>query len=129
MCFFKRRRAKREAAKLAEIEAEREALKQKQAKNAKKQEKVVKEVKPKPVEEKPSTVDKPPKYHVSQNKSKNSPYFKNWGVRRERSKKTIKYFDTQLEAIDYAQHLADQAGSSIVIHKVDGQIRKQDYSK
>jgi len=69
------------------------------------------------------------KYHVSQNKDDKNPQFKKWRVRKEGSTKTIKYFDTQKEAIDYAQELADKAGSSMVIHKVDGSIRKQDYSK
>jgi hypothetical protein len=69
------------------------------------------------------------KYHVSQNKDDKSPQFKKWRVRKEGSTKTIQYFDTQKEAIDYAQELADKAGSSMVIHKVDGSIRKQDYSK
>jgi len=75
------------------------------------------------------STEKAYKYHVSQNKDDKSPQFKKWRVRKEGSTKTIKYFDTQKEAIDYAQELADKAGSSMVIHKVDGSIRKQDYSK
>jgi uncharacterized protein YdaT len=72
---------------------------------------------------------KPAKYHVSQNKDTNSDSFKKWRVRKEGSTKTIKYFDTQKEAIAFAEELADKAGSSLVIHKVDGSIRKQDYTK
>ncbi|MCU0105739.1 DUF2188 domain-containing protein [Acholeplasma vituli] len=72
---------------------------------------------------------KNPKYHISMNKDEKSPYFKKWRVRKEGSTKTIKYFDTQKEAIDYAQGLAEKASTSVVIHKVDGSIRKQDYSK
>ncbi len=68
-----------------------------------------------------------PKYHVSQNKDKKSPAFKQWRVRKEGSKKTIKYFDTQAEAIDYAEDLAKKNDTSVVIHKVDGSIRKQEY--
>lgn len=69
------------------------------------------------------------KYHVSQNKDEDSEFFKKWRVRKEGSKKTIKFFDTQLEAIKYAESLAKNQDSSVVIHKVDGTIRKQDYSK
>ena len=32
-------------------------------------------------------------------------------------------------AIDFAKGLADNQDASIVIHKVDGSIRKQDYSE
>ncbi len=73
--------------------------------------------------------NKPGRYHVSQNKDDKSEFFKQWRVRKEGSDKTIKYFKTQKEAIGYAEQLADSAGSSIVIHKVDGSWRKQDYSK
>jgi len=69
------------------------------------------------------------KYHVSQNKDENTENFKKWRVRKEGSEKTIKFFDTQKEAIDFAAGLAESAGSSVVIHKVDGSIRKQDYVK
>lgn len=74
-------------------------------------------------------VVKNPKYHVSMNKDETSAYFKKWRVRKEGSTKTIKYFDTQKEAIEYAQGLAEKANTSVVIHKVDGSIRKQDYTK
>jgi hypothetical protein len=70
-----------------------------------------------------------PKYHVSQNKDDNTQNFKKWRVRKEGSTKTIKFFDTQKEAIDFAESLAESAGSSVVIHKIDGSIRKQDYTK
>ena len=73
--------------------------------------------------------EKPKKYHVSQNKEEGTENFKKWRVRKEGSTKTIKFFDTQKEAIAYAEELAESAGSSVVIHKVDGSIRKQDYQK
>lgn len=73
--------------------------------------------------------DKTAKYHVSQNKDAKSQSYKKWRVRKEGSNKTIKFFDTQKEAIDYAEDLAKSAGSSVVIHKLDGSIRKQDYAK
>jgi len=102
------------------------------------------EVKKEPVKETPKPEDldedadeeaalkrvvKNPKYHISMNKDETSPYFKKWRVRKEGSTKTIKYFDTQKEAIEFAQGLAEKANTSVVIHKVDGSIRKQDYSK
>jgi len=67
------------------------------------------------------------KYHVSMNNDKKSEHYKSWRVRLESSNKTIKYFSTQKEAITYAENLAKQANSSVVIHKMDGNIRKQDY--
>jgi hypothetical protein len=50
-----------------------------------------------------------------------------WRVRRSNSEKTIKYFDTQKEAIAYAKSLSDKNKANIVIHKTDGKIRKQKY--
>ena len=73
--------------------------------------------------------DKPVKYHVSQNKDPRSEKHRSGRVRKQGSQKTIKYFSTQKEAIEYAESLAESAGSSIVIHKLDGSIRKQDYTK
>ncbi len=69
------------------------------------------------------------KYHVSQNKDAKSDYFKQWRVRKEGSSKTIKYFKTQGEAIVFAEDLADKNDTTVVIHKLDGSIRKQDYQK
>lgn len=69
------------------------------------------------------------KYHVSQNKDEEAEYAGYWRVRKEGSTKTIKFFKTQKEAIDYAEVLAVNQNGSIVIHKRDGTIRKQDYSK
>jgi hypothetical protein len=40
---------------------------------------------------------------------------------------TIQHFDTQAEAIKFAEDLAKKADGSIVIHKKDGKIRKQNY--
>lgn len=67
------------------------------------------------------------KYHISQNKDEKSEFFNQWRVRRSGSDKTIKYFKTQKEAIDYAKTLAKNQDTDIVIHKKDGKIRKQKY--
>lgn len=143
MCFFRKKRAKKKALQEEQLKMQQESKKKSAtvaAKPVPKKETVeeksapkVEPVKAKPQPEKPvkaeaSTDDnKSKKYHVSQNKDAKSKYFKSWRVRKEGSAKTIKYFDTQAEAIDYAQDLADNNNSSIVIHKLDGSIRKQEY--
>lgn len=78
------------------------------------------------VKEKPV---KPAKYHISQNKDTDATHAGEWRVRKEGSTKTIKYFSTQKAAIEFAETLAENQDSSIVIHKKDGSIRKQDYKK
>ena len=84
---------------------------------AEKNEPVVKQADAKPKEVKEI-------YHISQNKDDKSEHFKKWRVRKEGSDKTIKFFDTQKEAIDYANSLCKNNDASIKIHKVDGKIRK-----
>jgi len=126
MCFFRKRRARKlaEKAKLAQVNPEKVEVTKEQ------------ESKVEPVvsaTEKPESnnnkQEKPKKYHVSQNKEEGTENFKKWRVRKEGSTKTIKFFDTQKDAIAYAEELATSAGSSVVIHKIDGSIRKQDYQK
>ena len=68
-------------------------------------------------------------YHISKEKNEKSQYYKKWRIRLRGSDKTIKFFNTQKEAIDEATRLAREYDGRIVIHKVDGSIRKQDYSK
>lgn len=67
------------------------------------------------------------RYHVTQNKNKNNPNYKRWGVKLSSSSKTIKFHDTQVEAIKHAEHLAKANDTTVVIHKLDGKIRKQNY--
>ncbi len=160
MFGFKKRRARKEAArKLKEAEAAKKAEKAVVEEKAPKEEPKPVET-PKPVEPKvekapvkeekpeepkkaapkkaePKPVEaneddqkaKPAKYHISQNKKENTAHYKEWRVRKEGSQKTIKFFKTQAEAIEYAKTLAENQDSSIVIHKLDGTVRKQDYSK
>ncbi|MBU1093853.1 MAG: DUF2188 domain-containing protein [Firmicutes bacterium] len=92
-------------------------------------EKKVEKVEVVPNEENGKKEIKTAKYHVSQNKDPKSDNHRKWRVRKEGSEKTIKFFETQKEAIEYADGLALAAGSSVVIHKLDGSIRKQDYAK
>lgn len=122
MCFWKRKKNKVEEVK----ETEKKAVEKKVEKPAEKPvEKTV------PVKEEKVAEENKPKvkdvYHISLNKDEKNPNFKRWRVRKQGSQKTIQYFDTQLEAINFAQDLADKADGSIVIHKVDGSIRKQNY--
>ena len=61
------------------------------------------------------------KYHISLREDEK------WQVKCEGAEKALKLFDTQKEAIDYAKTVAGTQEGSIVIHKVDGKIRKQKY--
>ncbi len=58
-------------------------------------------------------------YHISQRKELNK-----WQVKRNQAAKAVKLFDTQKEAIDYANQLAKSQGGSIRIHSRVGKIRK-----
>ncbi|BCR36498.1 DUF2188 domain-containing protein [Mariniplasma anaerobium] len=149
MWFFGKKRAKKKALQEEQLKMQQESKKKGTfvggkpapapvkakkevtvAKVVKKEEPVKvqpKEVKAAKAKEEPVDDKKNKKYHVSQNKDARSDYYKKWRVRKEGSSKTIKYFETQAEAIEYAQDLADKNDSSIVIHKLDGSIRKQEY--
>jgi|GEM_PF-2187067 len=133
MWFFGKSKAKKKAEEHLKKQLEEENKKREEELKTKEvsEDKTVKIVDKKTVETKkePAKVQKPAKYHISQNKDENSPKFKHWRVRKQGSKKTIKYFATQKEAIAYADELADKAETSIVIHKTDGLIRKQNYRK
>ncbi len=158
MGFFKKRKAKKlaeeqekraieqkkaDALKEAQVKTEPkvEVIKQAPAKPAPVVAKENKQVKPakkdvpsakkdeKPVLKTEKLESKAAKYHVSQNKDPKSDNHRKWRVRKEGSEKTIKFFETQKEAIEYADGLAQAVGSSVVIHKLDGSIRKQVYKK
>ena len=87
--------------------------------------KTVKETKVEKDEEKPQRKASSSKvYHVSLRKDDGK-----WQVKYGGGKKAIKLFDTQAEAIKFAEERADSQDGSISIHKKDGKIRKQDYSK
>ena len=140
MCFFRRKKKKKEAQEQQRISHEElkkqsveRALADQTEQPVKAKEPVAKKAvennKTEDVVQDNPTKTSASKYHVSQNKDEKSEHFKSWRVRKEGSQKTIKFFLTQLEAIEYAQDLADKAGTTIVIHKVDGSIRKQNYTK
>ena len=50
-------------------------------------------------------------------------------LKAEKAAKALKLFDTQKAAIAYAETIAENQDGNFVIHKKDGKIRKQDYSK
>jgi len=77
-----------------------------------------------PKEEPEKKEDKKKVYHVAKRKEDGK-----WQVKFAGGEKAIKLFDTQAEAIEYANKLAENQDGSMQIHKVDGKIRKQDYSK
>lgn len=61
-------------------------------------------------------------YHVSKRDNDG----REWKVFIQGSDKVIKLFDTQAEALEYAQSLAQNKndGSSVVLHGLNGKIRK-----
>ena len=86
----------------------------------------VKKVEPATKKEPQSKAKPKPKkqsYHITKHTSGG------WQIKKGKAVRALKRFKTQKEAIEYAESLADSAGSSIVIHKMDGSIRKQDYKK
>lgn len=111
MCFWRRKKKAKDKPVEKKVEVQKEEK--------------VEPVKVEPKEEEKREVKDI--YHVSINNSEKSPHFKRWRVRKQGSKKTIKYFDTQAEAIEFADDLAKKADGHIVIHKLDGSIRKQNY--
>jgi hypothetical protein len=63
------------------------------------------------------------KYHISRQTDRNNANFGKWKVRKEGSMKTIQYFPTQKEAMDFAKELAKNNNGLIVIHGLNGKIR------
>lgn len=74
----------------------------------------------KKVKEKPT---KTANYHVTKHQSGK------WQVKKAGGTKAIKLFDTQAEAISFAKEKSEKQDSNVIIHKKNGKIRKQDYSK
>jgi hypothetical protein len=64
------------------------------------------------------------KYHVLFRQSDEK-----WIVKRENGERIIRVLETQKEAISFATIKALMNNTSIVIHKKDGKIRKQNYNK
>lgn len=141
MCFF---RKKKKVNEVKEVKTETSTVeKEEPVKVEPKQEPTpVKKVNEKPKQVEPKKVEPKPKeevkpeveesvkfaYHITQVKDEKSEFYKMWRVRRSGSNKVIKHFKTQKEAIEEAKKYAEgNEDASIVIHKVDGKIRKQKY--
>lgn len=130
MCFWRKKKKVKESEKQEVKEQSKVEDKPKQevkSQPVKKEEKTVKKESVKQEEKPVSEPQQSQKYHISQNNDDKSEFYKQWRVRKSGSNKTIKFFKTQKEAIDYAKSLAKNADTDIVIHKVDGKIRKQKY--
>lgn len=52
-----------------------------------------------------------------------------WQVKAEKASRALRLFDTQKQAIAYAETIAENQDGNFVIHKKDGRIRRQDYTK
>ena len=60
-------------------------------------------------------------YHVSKNSEGK------WQVKAAGAQKALKLFNTQKEAIAYAETVSENQDGNIAIHKKDGKLRKQSY--
>ncbi len=69
-----------------------------------------------------NTKDELGRYHILYRRDD-----KKWYIKREGSDKIIRVLETQKEAIAYATIKAINQDTTIVIHKKDGKIRKQNY--
>lgn len=121
------------------IKEEKKSVSKKPAKKVEKkpEAKPAKKVEPKKAEKKPTKKTEPKKeeakktvvtdegntivkaYHVSQRKE-----LKKWQVKGAGSDKAIKLFDTQKEAIEYANELAAKQGATVRVHSRSGKMRK-----
>lgn len=61
-------------------------------------------------------------YHISFRPEENR-----WQVKLGKGSRALKLFNTQDEAIDFAKEMAKSQEGFIVIHKLDGKMRKQRY--
>lgn len=50
-----------------------------------------------------------------------------WQLKKGKADRAMKRFDTQKEAIEYAEQLEKERGISFLIHKADGSVRKKKY--
>ncbi|MDL2292847.1 DUF2188 domain-containing protein [Acholeplasma sp. OttesenSCG-928-E16] len=77
---------------------------------------------------KKSEKPKKTKYHISREMEVTNKNYKKWRIRKEGSEKTIKYFKTQKEAMEFANALNNET-KAVAVHKKTGAIRKQIKSK
>ena len=130
MCFFKKKKAAKEAAKKEEAKKLEESKKVEEPKKeepkveaAKKSEPVKKVEAPKKAEpkkeekeeEKPAKKEAAHQYHVVKRASDNM-----WEVKYAGGSKAIKLFKTQAEAIEYTEKMAENQGGSMLVHNSKG---------
>ena len=108
-----------------EVVVEEEEIQEESQEELVQEEETVPEPEEKKEEEKPVQQKRkaPKQYHISLRVDNK------WQLKFGGSSKALKLFDTQKEAIEYAKPLAAKQKAALVIHKTDGKIRKQDYTK
>lgn len=114
---------KPEPEKPTEKQEEKPAPKKEDKVEPKKEEKPAPKAEKKPEEKKASpTVDKnaPRIYHVAKRDSDGK-----WQVKLANGEVAIKLFDTQAEAISYADGLSKSQGGSVRVHSLKGKMRKK----
>ncbi len=109
----------KETKKVEEEKVEKEKVEKEEVEKEPEEVAEVEEVKEE-IKKKPA---KTANYHVSKHQSGK------WQVKKAGGTKAIKLFDTQAEAISFAKEKSEKQDNNVVIHKKNGQIRKQDYSK
>lgn len=116
---------KEEPQEEVELEEVQEQVEEIPQEEPQKQEESVPEPTEETPEEKPVQKKRkaPKQYHISLRVDNK------WQLKFGGSSKALKLFDTQKEAIEYAKPLAAKQKATLVVHKTDGKIRKQDYTK
>lgn len=114
MCFFKKKKAQKEAAKKAA--AEKKVAPEKKATPAKKPA-------PKKEEAKTSAADSTRVYHVAKREDGK------WAVKYAGGEKAIKLFNTQKEAIEYSKKMAENQDGALLVHNSKGKNKGKIKSK
>ena len=122
MCWFFKKKKKKEEAKTSEVKPEvKEEVKEAEpVEEAPKEEDTSEEVE---VKEETKTAKKK-MYHVSKRASDNK-----WTVKFAGGNKVIKLFDTKVEALEYANKLAEKQEGGVQVHASKGKNKGKIISK
>ena len=122
MCWFFKKKKKKEEAKTSEVKPEvKEEVKEAEpVEEAPKEEDTSEEVE---VKEETKTAKKK-MYHVSKRASDNK-----WTVKFAGGNKVIKLFDTKVEALEYANKLAEKQEGGVHVHASKGKNKGKIISK
>ena len=122
MCWFFKKKKKKEEAKTSEVKPEvKEEVKEAEpVEEAPKEEETSEEVE---VKEETKTAKKK-MYHVSKRASDNK-----WTVKFAGGNKVIKLFDTKVEALEYANKLAEKQEGGVHVHASKGKNKGKIISK